>query len=360
MSNPRIARKKGQPAKSKKHSDLYTDEDPKGTIHGLKFASKSDAEASVRKIKSSGRSHAHKIQAAIAMEQRAKVMGKAGAAAVYRSFINAMKKKTKKMNEAAYKGNLGVMELVNFHSKATPDQKKKLNSHIKNKKHKEFRELIHHVTGVKLHKSVNEMKNSPLDTWANEEPVKYTKHLTKTFGQPDELTDHRAVWYAKDGFQRIVVKDEYILHGSPAPHYDFVYSYVDLKVPHDLADPLAKSSESILIDFLKNQVGARCGSLTAVTLNYVLDVVAKRVKPSKDEYEKRIKDMIKMNESGKTYTNDWWPDESEDANPKNPYYKEGSIEEEYGAGEEGTDKVVKNYKKMTPGQLVKFKQYIKG
>ena len=31
-SNPRIPRKKGQPAKSKKHSDLYTDEDPKGTI----------------------------------------------------------------------------------------------------------------------------------------------------------------------------------------------------------------------------------------------------------------------------------------------------------------------------------------
>ena len=33
----RIPRKKGQRAKSKKHSDLYTDEDPKGTIHGLKF-----------------------------------------------------------------------------------------------------------------------------------------------------------------------------------------------------------------------------------------------------------------------------------------------------------------------------------
>ena len=26
MSNPRISRKSGQPAKSKKHSDLYTDE----------------------------------------------------------------------------------------------------------------------------------------------------------------------------------------------------------------------------------------------------------------------------------------------------------------------------------------------
>jgi len=89
--NPRIPRKPGQPAKSDKHSDLYTDEDPKGTIQGLKFATPDDAKASVSKIKSSGRSHAHKIQAAIAMEQRAKVMGKSGAAAVYRSFINSMK-----------------------------------------------------------------------------------------------------------------------------------------------------------------------------------------------------------------------------------------------------------------------------
>ena len=98
-NEPRIPKKEGQPDKSDKHSDLYTDEDPKGTIQGLKFATTEDAEASVRKIKSSGRSHAHKIQAAIAMEQRAKVMGKASAAAVYRSFINSMKEKTKDVNE---------------------------------------------------------------------------------------------------------------------------------------------------------------------------------------------------------------------------------------------------------------------
>ena len=97
----RIPRKAGQPAKSKKHSDLYTDEDPKGTIHGLKFATPEDAKRSVTKIKGSGRTHAHKIQAAIAMEQRARVAGKASAAAVYRKFINQMKEKTKKMNEQA-------------------------------------------------------------------------------------------------------------------------------------------------------------------------------------------------------------------------------------------------------------------
>ena len=96
---PRIARKKGQPAGSDKHSDLYTDENPKGTIHGLKFATVKDAEASVRKIENSGKKHAHKIQAAIAMEQRARVMGKKGAAAVYRAYINKMKEITKKRNK---------------------------------------------------------------------------------------------------------------------------------------------------------------------------------------------------------------------------------------------------------------------
>ena len=75
----RIPRKEGQPAKSKKHSDLYTDEDPKGTIQGLQFKNKRAAALSVAKIKRSNRSH-------IAMEQRAEVAGKDAAAAVYRKF----------------------------------------------------------------------------------------------------------------------------------------------------------------------------------------------------------------------------------------------------------------------------------
>ena len=99
-SNPRIPRKKGQPAGSKKHSDLYTDENPKGTIHGLGFKDVATAKASVSKIRNSSRSHAHKIQAAVAMEQREREMGKTSEAAVYRKFINSMKKKTKQMNEA--------------------------------------------------------------------------------------------------------------------------------------------------------------------------------------------------------------------------------------------------------------------
>ena len=95
----RIPRKKGQPANSKKHSDLYTDENPKGTIHGLGFKDVKTAKRSVAKIKRSNRSHAHKTQAAIAMEQRAREMGKKTAAGIYRTFINQQKKKTKAKNK---------------------------------------------------------------------------------------------------------------------------------------------------------------------------------------------------------------------------------------------------------------------
>ena len=105
----RVPRKKGQHQNSPSHSDLYTDENPKGTIHGLKFATAEDAKKSVSKIENSGKSHAHKIQAAIAMEQRARVMKKTEAAGVYRDYIDKMKKKTKEKNEEAPTSNTSAL-----------------------------------------------------------------------------------------------------------------------------------------------------------------------------------------------------------------------------------------------------------
>ena len=118
----RIPRKKGQKRKSSKHSDLYTDEDPKGTIHGLKFATIKDAEASVRKIKSSGRKHAHKVQAAVAMEQRAKAAGKKSAAAVYRRYINSVKK-SEGLDEVDYHARLSRGHKPDYYQLGTSEFK---------------------------------------------------------------------------------------------------------------------------------------------------------------------------------------------------------------------------------------------
>ena len=135
----RIPRKKGQKRKSKKHSDLYTDENPKGTIHGLKFATVKDAEASIRKIKSSGRKHAHKVQAAVAMEQRAKAAGKKSAAAVYRRYINSVKKSEEIDEKFASKAQQRFMFATD------PKSAKKLASKMTKKDYDELPDKVREV-----------------------------------------------------------------------------------------------------------------------------------------------------------------------------------------------------------------------
>ena len=68
----RTPRKKGQHKGSSKHSDLYTDENPKGTIHGLGFKDAATANKGVAIINKANRTHAHKVQATLVMQQRSK------------------------------------------------------------------------------------------------------------------------------------------------------------------------------------------------------------------------------------------------------------------------------------------------
>jgi hypothetical protein len=112
-ADKRKPRKKGQKRKSSKHSDLYTDEDPKGTIHGLGFKDAATARKGRAIINKARRKHAHKVQAALVMKQRAKVAKERtkdpekkknlnAAYKVWSEYLEKLKAKTKKMkkNEA--------------------------------------------------------------------------------------------------------------------------------------------------------------------------------------------------------------------------------------------------------------------
>ena len=54
---------------------LYTDENPKDTVR-IKFATPTDARATVAKVKKIKKPYARKIQILTVLEQRARVMGK--------------------------------------------------------------------------------------------------------------------------------------------------------------------------------------------------------------------------------------------------------------------------------------------
>lgn len=110
-ADSRTPRKKGQRKKSGKHSDLFTDEDPKGTIHGLGFKNATAARKGITLVNKAKRKHAHKVQATLVMKQRAKVAisrtkdpekkkDLQAAFKIWSAHLEKLKKKTKKMNES--------------------------------------------------------------------------------------------------------------------------------------------------------------------------------------------------------------------------------------------------------------------
>ena len=94
-----MAKKKKDPkvgtGKKPKGSDrrLYTDENPKDTV-SIKFATPSDARATVAKVKRIKKPYARKIQILTVMEQRAKVQGKNKQAAIAKKGKEAIRKKS--------------------------------------------------------------------------------------------------------------------------------------------------------------------------------------------------------------------------------------------------------------------------
>ena len=73
---------------------LYTDENPKDTV-SIKFATPSDARATVAKVKKISKPYARKIQILTVGEQRAKVMKKTQVAAIFKRGKEAIRKARK-------------------------------------------------------------------------------------------------------------------------------------------------------------------------------------------------------------------------------------------------------------------------
>ena len=70
---------------------LYTDENPKDTV-SIKFATPTDARATVAKVKRIKKPYARKIQILTVGEQRAKVMGKKQLASIFKKGKEAIRK----------------------------------------------------------------------------------------------------------------------------------------------------------------------------------------------------------------------------------------------------------------------------
>ena len=74
---------------------LYTDENPRDTV-GIKFATPTDARATVAKVKKVNKPFARKIQILTVGEQRAIVMGKSQVASIFKKGKDAIRRANKR------------------------------------------------------------------------------------------------------------------------------------------------------------------------------------------------------------------------------------------------------------------------
>ena len=92
MADPKVGTGKKPKGSGRR---LYTDENPRDTV-SIKFATPSDARATVAKVKRINKPFARKIQILTVGEQRAKVMGKSQVASIFKRGKDAIRK-TKKV-----------------------------------------------------------------------------------------------------------------------------------------------------------------------------------------------------------------------------------------------------------------------
>ena len=90
MADPKVGTGKKPKGSGRR---LYTDENPRDTV-SIKFATPSDARATVAKVKRVNKPFARKIQILTVGEQRAKVMGKSQVAAIFKKGKDAIRRTT--------------------------------------------------------------------------------------------------------------------------------------------------------------------------------------------------------------------------------------------------------------------------
>lgn len=135
---------------------------------------------------------------------------------------------------------------------------------------------------------MNQTVQQVIENW-KEKPKESAKRLLDYYGEPDEYSDSRIIWYnTHDGWKRTVLRNEEIPHEFPAHHTDYLEQFIDYKVPVGKYTELAEFDGSVIAERTKGEISARCGgtSMNFVAINLAHDIVTgdKTVKEARDEY----------------------------------------------------------------------------
>ncbi len=120
-------------------------------------------------------------------------------------------------------------------------------------------------------------------------PKESAERLVDYYGEPDEFSSSRIVWYTtEDGWKRTVLSSTETPHDFPAHHTDYLEQFIDYQVPVDKFTELAEFDGSVIAERTKGELSARCGgtSMNFVAINLAHDIITgkRTVDEAREEY----------------------------------------------------------------------------
>ncbi len=116
--------------------------------------------------------------------------------------------------------------------------------------------------------------NTILNGWPAESKKAAQAMITK-YGQPDGAMPQALLWDNAGPWKRVLVYGHEHQHNFPRPHKDVLHCFVDMKVPADMFDDLARFDGSLICARTQGEVSAMCDSeeMNFAAINLAHDIV---------------------------------------------------------------------------------------
>lgn len=140
------------------------------------------------------------------------------------------------------------------------------------------------------------------------EPRKVAEKMIAKYGQPNEATPTRMVWFNNGPWKFSILTNEEIPHHFPMHHHDMLRQGIDYKVPSNKFNDVLNYDGSVVVDRTPGEISARCDKepMNFLAVNLANDVATgkRTVKQAREFYAKSAMAFMKggLNAQQKAYT----------------------------------------------------------
>lgn len=122
-------------------------------------------------------------------------------------------------------------------------------------------------------------------------PRKVAQTIVGKYGQPNEATPSRLIWFNNGPWKRTILYRDEVPHNFPKPHTDVLEQFIDYRMPVGKFDDVAAYDGSVIMERTKGEVSARCDKeeMNFLALNLMNDIATgvRDTEAAREEYAKQ-------------------------------------------------------------------------